>query len=277
MNKRQRAQAARAWNKRLNAIERKYVVRVYNALRTQIAAVSRDIENYGREYAERRLSSLTFDTQMTETIQQLHKAVGLQLAKLTYNALERAPVTQKAASDFISSWLESIIEYFRLHLLESARQISSTTRDWILRKMEEGYSNGYSVPEIVQLINNREYMGYRAEMIVRTEGTRAANYGVQIGANAYDYEVDKTWISVPDNRRRHSHAMVDGQVRDINERYSNGLMFPGDPEGSAKEVINCRCTQGIVPRRDAKGKLIPKTRISVIQPGEIPRRQTITI
>lgn len=277
MNKRQRAQAARAWNKRLNAIERKYVVRVYNALRNQIAAVSRDIENYGREYAERRLSSLTFDTQMTETIQQLYRAVGLQLARLTYNSLERAPMTKKAAGDFVSSWLENIIQYFRMYLLEYAQKISDTTRKWILDRMEEGYAAGYSTPEIVQLINNREYMGYRAEMIVRTEGTRAANFGVQLGAHSYDYEVDKLWISVPDNRRRHSHATVDGELRGLNEPFSNGLMFPGDPRGGAKEVINCRCTQGIIPRRDAKGNLIPKVRVSLQMPWQVPTRTTITI
>ncbi len=44
-----------------------------------------------------------------------------------------------------------------------------------------------------------------------------------------------------DKKTRPSHQRVDGEIREIDERFSNGLMFPGDPEGSAGEVINCRC------------------------------------
>ena len=28
---------------------------------------------------------------------------------------------------------------------------------------------------------------------------------------------------------------------DVEEKFSNGLMYPGDPNGMAKEVVNCRC------------------------------------
>ena len=34
------------------------------------------------------------------------------------------------------------------------------------------------------------------------------------------------------------------------------LAYPGDPKGRAGNVINCRCTVGIIPKRDASGSLI---------------------
>jgi hypothetical protein len=34
---------------------------------------------------------------------------------------------------------------------------------------------------------------------------------------------------------------MDGQKRKLDEKFSNGLMFPGDPAGGAYWVINCRC------------------------------------
>lgn len=43
-------------------------------------------------------------------------------------------------------------------------------------------------------------------------------------------------------RTRESHRRVDGEIRELDEKFSNGLMFPGDPNGSAAEVVNCRCT-----------------------------------
>ena len=38
-----------------------------------------------------------------------------------------------------------------------------------------------------------------------------------------------------------SHQKVDGEIRELDEPFSNGLMFPGDPAGGAAEVVNCRC------------------------------------
>ncbi len=44
-----------------------------------------------------------------------------------------------------------------------------------------------------------------------------------------------------DARTRDSHAKVDGELTAVDEKFSNGLMFPGDPHGAAAEVCNCRC------------------------------------
>ena len=51
----------------------------------------------------------------------------------------------------------------------------------------------------------------------------------------------KQWDATLDGRTRPSHARIDGEIRETDEEYSNGLMFPGDPSGPAAEVINCRC------------------------------------
>ena len=32
------------------------------------------------------------------------------------------------------------------------------------------------------------------------------------------------------------------KIRELDEKFSNGLMFSGDPSGSTAEVVNCRCT-----------------------------------
>lgn len=54
-------------------------------------------------------------------------------------------------------------------------------------------------------------------------------------------EVMKQWDAVLDAKTRPSHVRVDGEIRKLNEKFSNGLRYPGDPNGKAGEVINCRC------------------------------------
>ncbi len=48
-----------------------------------------------------------------------------------------------------------------------------------------------------------------------------------------------------DSKTREDHAEADGQEVGMDEPFDVGgeqLMYPGDPAGSAGNVINCRCT-----------------------------------
>ena len=54
-------------------------------------------------------------------------------------------------------------------------------------------------------------------------------------------DVLKQWDATLDGNTRESHSQVDGEIRELDKPFSNGLMFPGDPSGGAAEVINCRC------------------------------------
>ena len=56
--------------------------------------------------------------------------------------------------------------------------------------------------------------------------------------------VKKEWIATLDHHTRASHGRLDGEIVDIDKKFSNGLMYPGDPNGLPAEVYNCRCTIG---------------------------------
>lgn len=58
----------------------------------------------------------------------------------------------------------------------------------------------------------------------------------------------KQWNSTLDGKTRPSHQRVDKEWRELDEPFSNGLMYPGDPSGRAAEVVNCRCSVDDVPR-----------------------------
>jgi hypothetical protein len=85
----------------------------------------------------------------------------------------------------------------------------------------------------------------RAKTIARTEGHRIQQTSArdaQYAAKKKGADVLKQWDAALDGRTRDSHARVDGEIRELDEKFSNGLMFPGDPSGGAAEVVNCRCT-----------------------------------
>lgn len=56
--------------------------------------------------------------------------------------------------------------------------------------------------------------------------------------------VKKEWIATLDHHTRASHGRLDGEIVDIDKKFSNGCMYPGDPNGLPAEVYNCRCTIG---------------------------------
>lgn len=50
------------------------------------------------------------------------------------------------------------------------------------------------------------------------------------------------WVTVGDERVRDSHTACEaaGAVK-IGDKFPNGLLFPGDPNGGPEEICNCRC------------------------------------
>ena len=83
----------------------------------------------------------------------------------------------------------------------------------------------------------------RATVIAQTETGSAYGQGRQDVMVASGVEW-KQWLSAEDDKVRPDHAEADGQAVPVDEPFDVGgeeLMHPGDPDGSAEQVINCRC------------------------------------
>lgn len=116
----------------------------------------------------------------------------------------------------------------------------------ISQEISRGIASSLSYADIARNISNATGAPLsRVKTIVRTEGHRiqqASTRDAQRAAKKKGADVLKQWDAALDGRTRPSHAAVDGEIREIEEAFSNGLMYPGDPSGAAAEVINCRCT-----------------------------------
>ena len=134
-------------------------------------------------------------------------------------------------------------------------------------KLLQGLLNGDSVDKIAnsifpEIMSKTDFTGRTADEIygktgiirqnkvsavraARTMVTQAENGGrLDSYKNLAKQGVvqKKVWIATPDDRVRDSHLDIDGEEQDIDVSFSNGCMFPGDPNGPADEVWNCRCS-----------------------------------
>ena len=115
----------------------------------------------------------------------------------------------------------------------------------IRSEVSRGISNAYSYQDIARNINNTMNIGLNKSIrIARTEGHRVNQESTMDGmqaAKAKGADIVKQWDATLDAKTRPSHQKVDGEIKELDEKFSNGLRFPGDPHGKAGEVINCRC------------------------------------
>ena len=121
----------------------------------------------------------------------------------------------------------------------------STLKKRITAEVSRAISSGMTFHQMAQQLASKTTIGYtNAVRIARTEGHRIqCQAGMDACYKAKDMGADvvKQWDSTLDGKTRDSHAQIDGEVKELDEKFSNGLMFPGDPNGIAAEVINCRC------------------------------------
>ena len=152
-----------------------------------------------------------------------------------------APIDQAAAVKAILTD-SKIVEGYYNHLGVNYAKLKKT----ITQEISRGIASGLPYSDIARNINNVSSSGlYNAKRIARTEGHRiqqTSSRDAQYAAKKKGCDVVKQWDASLDGRTRDSHARVDGEIRELDEKFSNGLMYPGDPSGSAAEVINCRCT-----------------------------------
>ena len=123
----------------------------------------------------------------------------------------------------------------------------------ITAEVARGIATGASFSDIARNLRTRMTgdgydraggMLYRSKLIARTEGHRIqcqATMDACHKAKEKGADVVKQWDATLDAKTRDSHAQVDGEIRELDKPFSNGLMFPGDPVGGAAEVCNCRC------------------------------------
>ena len=122
------------------------------------------------------------------------------------------------------------------------RGINDHTYNLIRNQIKDGINAGESVAQISdRIISVYKFNSSRARIIAQTESANCMNRSTDAEYKKAGAK-KKVWIATNDKATRDSHRVCGAQGEiDYNKPFANGLMFPGDPNGTGAEIINCRC------------------------------------
>lgn len=132
---------------------------------------------------------------------------------------------------------------------EKITHINKTTQDIVAKQLRQGLEAGEGLNELTNRIKSvtGKSLG-RARSIARTQTAGAVGTGRHEGMKSAGTEL-KGWLDSRDETVRPSHRTA-GQIYAkgiaIDLPFNIGgemLMYPGDPSGSAANIINCRCAE----------------------------------
>ena len=200
----------------------------------------------------RRLTRLMETMWRASMVQMAEHMTGTQRSwagKLEAKNLSDVEPTE-VVDRLMSAWMSSAG-------LSKIDQVTYTTKESIRTIIESGIQGGLSEKDIAKRIREiaPTKSASRAQTIARTEVHAASQASAQEVAEQSGVAMVRVWVSSQGERTRtfeegaqFDHVIPDGQRRGMNEPFDipgvNGdeqLMYPGDPAGSAANVINCRC------------------------------------
>ena len=127
-----------------------------------------------------------------------------------------------------------------------AENVGATTGAAIDDALRIALREGLSITETANLIDKVAFglsAAQRALTIARTETVGALNQGQFMAAADSGQIEGKEWLTQGDGKVRDSHAECEGEgMIAMDDTFSNGCNYPGDPDGDPEEVINCRCS-----------------------------------
>jgi len=194
----------------------------------------------------------------------LYENIGLRFANWYAKNFDKYLVKGVNTNEFQDFWAEKF-KFLGMSIGAKRVTLVSGTAKKTLRKILTGFM---ADEEFMTLGANQQarvlrntfnrYSLNQATRLVRTEATAAANFATMQSAQTIfpGSQMMKEWIASFDDRTREAHAIAgSGNPIPHSEAFLVGgdfMQYPGDPSGSAENVINCRCSVAPIPIESAE-------------------------
>lgn len=193
---------------------------------------------------------------MVFDLSKFKRALWLTMRNVNRKALDDAGQQVMDELEIDDPWATpaaEVIEYNRIRENKIVGAADDIFRD-INSTIEDGINKGQSISDISNSVR-QQFNGIskgRAKRIAMTETAAAYGRGRESAMEQAGVEY-KQWVTSGLGNVRPAHQEANGQVVAVNETFSVGgeaLRHPGDPSGSAGNVINCHCVSIAVPTKD---------------------------
>lgn len=135
-------------------------------------------------------------------------------------------------------------------VLPKAKAKIAKNKQWNTPKLRSALTHaivqGDSIPKLTkkveEICGSNKAIATRNARTMMTGARNAGTLAAYVRAEQNGMHIQKQWMAALDERTRVSHRHLDGEIKPVNDKFSNGLMHPGDTTGRPAEVYNCRCT-----------------------------------
>lgn len=131
-----------------------------------------------------------------------------------------------------------VVNWSKAEAARRARNINQTTLDQIDAAIDAAEDGEDAATLAAGVIGHRSSVD--AALIAFAIVNAVGNFGRTEGARQTSDAAVKTWVVTSGNPRP-THSMAAGETVGIDEVFSNGLNWPGDPSGGVDEVAGCTC------------------------------------
>ena len=185
------------------------------------------------------------------------------------SAFTQAPGAKKMNDAEVASWARVTNDQAVTYMASATNRLAGVgetiwtdVRSRVTKAVASGASNEQLKDEIGKL---NDFSEYRADAIARTETIGAYVNGDWAGAQILGDKgpAEKVWVATGDARGREWHSSLTNTTLPMSEPFTVGgepMLYPHDPSGSARNVVNCRCYVEFLYPGDLRpdGSVIPE-------------------
>jgi SPP1 gp7 family putative phage head morphogenesis protein len=238
----------RLWRSHMD--KRKPALRRYQSAidRELLAARSETLRNLASSGVAKGISKRASAVEIVFDLAKFAEAMTASLGKAAKTTLNEAggqlyaevglsPSEYKMANDQVNAYL--------LKRENKVKDMTQVVHERVKQSLADGIDGGETYSELAARVRE-EFNGIskgHAKTIAMTEVGSAYSEARQDAMEQAGVK-RKRWLTSGDSRVRDTHVMANGQTVGIADSFEVGgvsLKMPGDPDGPAQEVINCRC------------------------------------
>ena len=270
---RARQQEQAAIDRQMKIIERQTVRKVALELQRQYLAAARQVEHGELEIFHPVNDGIE---NLRSILMELYKRVISVFGARVFEALEKSAMvySHKAIQDEFQTIID---RWIVVHAAEEVVLITATRKKILKAIIKKGLDDHKSYRDIAKSISkhvtplNTSSVMKRAWRITRTECHTVAIKSMNEAMETTRLKYMRQWVSAKDERTRghvkrgkkkkskfdHFHRYPRGADMETIEKdgiyvgSGEPLKFPGDPDGSAGNIINCRCVETFLTKNVA--------------------------